>query len=172
MQVICITGLKFCFAYNRLSIKIIIRKIIAMRKVITKIDIRASAEKIMSAFTDPDMLKGWWGVERSLIDLRPGGLYSLAWNISETGFGYISTGIIKEYQFDQKLVIENFAYFNPQKPILGPMSLAISIKSNGDLTELSICQEGYQEGPDWDWYYQAVLDAWPKALQIVKDYLE
>jgi len=143
-----------------------------MRKVEAKIDVKAKPEKIIQAFTDSKMLSDWWGVERNLIELKPGGLYSLAWKITENGFGYISTGIIKEYQFDKKLVVENFAYFNPEKPILGPMSLTVEANAKGNLTEMYICQNGYQDGPDWDWYYEAVVDAWPKVVEIIKDYLE
>jgi hypothetical protein len=27
-------------------------------------------------------------------------------------------------------------------------------------------------GADWDWFYEAVVDAWPKVLQELKKYLE
>ncbi len=143
-----------------------------MRKVETKIAINASPQKIIKAFTDSKMLGDWWGVERNLIQLKPGGLYSLAWKITENGFGFVSTGIIKEYQFDSKLVIENFAYFNPERSILGPMSLTIKAMRKGELTELYICQDGYQDGQDWNWYYEAVVEAWPKVIQVIKDYIE
>lgn len=143
-----------------------------MRKVEVIIDIEATPEKIISAFTDYDMLNDWWGVERNLIDKKAGGLYTLAWNISDKGFGYVSTGIIRDYQPGKILVIDNFVYLNPDRPFLGPMKLTIRVKGKGELTELYLCQDGYQSGPDWDRYYEAVKDAWPKALQGLKDYLE
>jgi hypothetical protein len=37
---------------------------------------------------------------------------------------------------------------------------------------LHICQDGYQVGGDWDWYYHAVMDAWPQALKQIKSYIE
>jgi len=52
------------------------------------------------------------------------------------------------------------------------MSLSIFAKPKDGSTELYICQDGYQKGGDWDWYYEAVVQAWPKALEIIKDYLE
>jgi len=143
-----------------------------MKKVEAKIDIQSTAEKVMSAFIDPKMLNGWWGVEKHLIELKNGGIYSLAWNVSKDGIGFVSTGIIKEYIPNEKLMIENFVYLNPEKSILGPMSLIISTRSENDRTELHICQDGYQSGEDWDWYYNAVLDAWPKALETIKGFIE
>ncbi len=143
-----------------------------MKKVESKIKINATPETVIAAFTDPKMLNDWWGVERQLIQLRPGGIYSLAWKISESGFGYISTGIIDEYIFDKKLIIRNFVYFNPDKSILGPLSLSILATPNGNSTELYVCQDGYQKGGDWDWYYEAVRQAWPKTVEIIKNYLE
>jgi uncharacterized protein YndB with AHSA1/START domain len=79
-----------------------------MRKVEVKINIRTSPEKVIAAFTNPDMLKEWWFVEKTLIEKKSGGLYTLTWNVTDKGFGYVSTGIIKSYITDKELVIENF----------------------------------------------------------------
>jgi len=86
-----------------------------MRQVEAKIDIDTTPELIISAFTNPKMLNDWWGVENQLIELRPGGIYSLVWKISESGIGFVSTGVIHEYIFNKKLIIQNFVYFNPEK---------------------------------------------------------
>lgn len=143
-----------------------------MRKVEAKIQISSKPETVLSVFTDSKKLSEWWGVERQLIQLKPGGIYSLVWKISEEGLGYVSTGIIDEYNSEEKLIIRDFVYFNSEKSILGPMSLSIIVKPNGKSSELYICQDGYQSGEDWDWYYNAVVEAWPKTLEIIKDYLE
>ena len=105
------------------------------------------------------MLRDWWSVERSLIDKRPGGVYTLAWDISEKGFGFVTTGIIKEYKQDKLLVVNNLVYLNPDKPFLGPMSLTVRTEEKGKSTELYLCQDGYQSGSDWGWYYEAVKQA-------------
>ena len=65
-----------------------------MRKVETHIDIHQPASKVFSAFTELHLLRGWWGVEQCLIEKKRAGIYSLAWDISEKGFHYISTGVI------------------------------------------------------------------------------
>lgn len=136
------------------------------------IDIQTTPEAIISAFIEPNMLNDWWGVERTRIDKKPGGLYTLAWNISDKGFGFVSTGIIKDYQPGKELIIDNLVYLNPDKPFLGPMKLTIRVKEKSKLTELYLCQDGYQSGSDWDWYYDAVKQAWPNVLKGLKDYLE
>lgn len=143
-----------------------------MRKVEAQTEIKSSPQNILSAFINPKMLNEWWGVERQLIQLKPGGIYSLVWKITESGIGFISTGIIEKYVQNEKLVIKDFVYFNPEKSILGPMSLSIVALPKGNVTELLICQDGYKTGGDWDWYYDAVTQAWPQALETIKDYLE
>ncbi|HNT20823.1 MAG TPA: hypothetical protein PKL70_10385 [Saprospiraceae bacterium] len=52
------------------------------------------------------------------------------------------------------------------------MSLTMRAKDLGGTTELYLCQDGYRDGEDWDWYYQAVREAWPKVLVTLKQYLE
>ena len=49
-----------------------------MRRVESDIEIIVSPEKAIRAFTDPALLKSWWGVEKSLLELKPGGIYTLA----------------------------------------------------------------------------------------------
>ena len=143
-----------------------------MRKVEANIEINAAPTRVLSAFTNPTMLKGWWGVERQLIVLEPGMPYSLVWQISNTGMGYVSTGIVESYAPGDHLKVKDFIYFNAEKDILGPMSLDIRVAPKEKVTLLSVCQDGYQSGGDWDWYYEAVMEAWPQALKIIKAYLE
>lgn len=121
---------------------------------------------------DFDMLNGWWGVEKALVEKREGGVYALVWDISESGFRYVATGIIKSYKADAILEIENYTYLNLNMPIMGPMGLIIEAIVKNNQTELTITQTGYQSGGDWDWYYDAVKQAWPDVLASLKEYLE
>ena len=144
-----------------------------MRLVAASIEINARPEKILPAFLNQEHLKVWWGVERSLIEPKAGGVYTLAWNISEQGIKFISTGVIEELIPGEYLMIKNFVYLNPDKKILGPMELEIDLIETGDnLTKVGVIQSGYKYGGDWDWYYDAVVKAWPQTLELLKNYLE
>ena len=144
-----------------------------MRLVAASIEIHAKAEKILPAFLREDQLRSWWGVERSLIEPKAGGLYTLAWDVSEQGIKYISTGIIAKLIPSEYLMIKNFVYLNPNKKILGPMDLEIDLIANEDTTtKIGVVQSGYQYGGDWDWYYNAALQSWPQTLERLKKYLE
>lgn len=143
-----------------------------MRKVEAILEINCSAEKIFNAFIQPDLLKRWWKVDRSLVEPKQGGVYSLAWNISKEGFQYISTGVITVFNPGKELMIDHFVYFNPERPILGPTFLSVKLEDNGLSTKLKLIQGGYQNGEEWDWFYNAVKDAWPKVLLDLKLFLE
>jgi hypothetical protein len=52
------------------------------------------------------------------------------------------------------------------------MTLEISVRTQGSVTLLEVTQDGYGDGTDWDWYYEAVKGAWPVALGMLKAYLE
>lgn len=143
-----------------------------MKKVEQRLLIKCPSENVISAFTEQTHLAGWWGVERSLVEKKIGGIYTLTWQISDHGFGFISSGIIKQYISNQLLNIGNMVYLNPDREILGPMQLTISAHEVDDSSNVLICQEGYQEGSDWQWYYEAVKNAWPIAGLQLKNYLE
>jgi uncharacterized protein YndB with AHSA1/START domain len=127
---------------------------------------------VLNAFTDMNHLKNWWGVERSFIDLKRGGLYSLVWKITDDAIGFVTTGIVGEYLPACQLKIESLVYFNPRRPIFGPMELLVLTTPEEIGTTLTVVQSGYKNGPDWDWYYNVVKEAWPAVVLKIKDYLE
>ena len=143
-----------------------------MKKVEVTIEMETTPGRIIQAFTDSNMLRDWWGVERSLIEKRNGGAYVIAWNITDKGFGYVSTGIINQYDANGLLDIDNFIYLNPERSILGGMKLTVHAKEKNGKSELYLCQSNYQTGEDWDWYYEAVKQAWPVVAKTLKEYLE
>lgn len=133
-----------------------------MRTVEASIEINEKPEKIISAFTELNHLIKWWSVQRCFIDLKEGGNNTLTWGISEKGFQYVNTGIIKKYIPGSILHITNLMYPNPEKPILGPVDLIIEVKQiTNEKSLLNVKQRPYPEnaGDDWNWYYEAVKDA-------------
>ena len=143
-----------------------------MRRVESSVEIQQPASKVFDAFAEPSLLKKWWGVERCLVEKKQGGLYSLAWGASQQGYHYVSTGIITVFIPVRELLIDHFVYFNPEKEILGPTYLSIKLEQRDDTTLVHLVQGGYQSGGDWDWFYESVKEAWPKVLQLLKDFLE
>jgi uncharacterized protein YndB with AHSA1/START domain len=143
-----------------------------MRKVEAVIDIHADPGKVIHALIDPVDLANWWSVERCYVEPKKDGIYLLAWQVSENGFRYVSTGIITDYRPAECLRIEKMMYLNPDRSLLGPMSLEITAKKMTDHTRVFVCQDGYGESEDWSWYYDAVKNAWPIALEQLKKYLE
>ena len=143
-----------------------------MRKVEATIHIDRPPTAVFNAFIEPLQLKKWWGVERCLIEPTQGGIYSLTWNISTEGFQYISTGVITVYQTPKELLVDHFVYFNPEKSILGPTYLCIKLEEMSSSTQLKLIQGNYQDGGDWDWFYDSVKEAWPKVLEDLKKFLE
>jgi Activator of Hsp90 ATPase homolog 1-like protein len=143
-----------------------------MRGVTAEIRIAAKPADVLRAFLDLKALKQWWSVDRGLVEERPGGVWALAWERSDRGFRYVTVGIIHSYQAGEYLHIEKVLYFHPDYMIFGPMDLNVAVKTAGNGTLLTVRQDGYQSGPEWDWYYQAVLTAWPEAIKLVKKYCE
>jgi uncharacterized protein YndB with AHSA1/START domain len=142
------------------------------RTVQVTITIATTPRRVIDAFTLESDLRGWWGVERSLVQPKVGGIYALAWGITSAGFQYISSGVVESYESGGGLRIRDYVYYSPERPILGPMTLEVAVRRDGDSTVVTVTQDGYGDGPDWDWYYEAVKGAWPVALGMLKAYLE
>ena len=72
------------------------------------------------------------------------------------------TGRILSLERDRRICIVDLVYFSPDRAVLGPMTLTVEVACVQGGSEMTIRQEGYQDGPDWNWYYEAVCAAWPK----------
>jgi len=126
---------------------------------------------VLEAFVTIEHLSSWWGVSTCLIETKPGGIYSLAWKKNEDSFGFVSSGLVRSFHPRQHLLLDKMVYFNPKIDLLGPMSLDIRIIHDGVTDWLRVMQYGYQDGADWDWYYEAVRAGWPEALKNLKSHL-
>lgn len=143
------------------------------KMVCDQINILAQPERVLEAFTNPIDLKNWWGVERSFIELKEGGIYSILWGISESGIKYSSSGIIKSYIPNKILDLEKMIYLNPDRSILAPINMTISVTRNENGTLLKVKQGPFKtDSKDWVWYHDAVMKGWKMALVNLKNYLE
>lgn len=142
-----------------------------MRAVETKIKVAASPEAAVRAFLDLQAMKQWWHVERGLVQAYERGVWALAWERSEHGFKYVITGRIASLE-PRRLVITEMLYFNPDRPVFGPMSLTVEAAPILEGCELTIQQDGYGNGADWGWYYKVVSWAWPEVAKDIKGFLE
>lgn len=144
----------------------------ATRKVSRSVQVEASPERVLQAFLALDQMKQWWGASRGLVEERKGGVWAMAWGESPQGYRYIMSGVLKSFQPGKRIRIEPLVYFDPERPVLGPMRLSISVREKQGRTRLSVRQDGYGEGPDWDSYYEAVLKGWKETLANLKRFLE
>ena len=142
------------------------------RSVSAEITLHCDPLKALQAFTHQPYLKGWWGVAKSLIELVPGGCYNLCWQEDSSAIQFVSSGIIRDYRDGELLEVTNMVYFNPERPLLGPMDLSIYVTGSSNNCNLRVTQAGYREGEHWDWYYHAVQSAWPAALEGLKRFME
>ena len=142
-----------------------------VRTVHANVTVPVPAARALRAFLDEGDLQAWWGVERLLVDPRPGGAYALTWGVSSAGFRYVTTGVIQRYQPESLLEIGNYTYFAADRAILGPMQLRVVATAHPLGTCIDLTQDGYGYSGDWDWYYDSVLAAWPVALAMYAQHL-
>ena len=144
-----------------------------MREVKGEMEIECAPEAVTAAFTDVQGMMQWWGVKHGLVDARKGGVWSCTWAVPVEGFGFvILSGRIRRLRPGEHLHIEDLLYFNKERPVLGPMRILLDVEATARGSHLKVGQDGYGNDRDWDWYYDLVVQNWPKALQRLKAHLE
>jgi uncharacterized protein YndB with AHSA1/START domain len=134
------------------------------RAVNTTRDVPAAPASVLEAFLDPADLEAWWKVSRSLVEHKPGGVWSVAWDEwgpEKTHHAWV--GVIEEITAD-RLVVGHMVMLEPDMPLLGPMQLEIRVEPTAGGCTVSVSHRGYGYGDHWDAIYQAVVDGWDHVL--------
>lgn len=143
------------------------------RRIARSILVKADAERALRAFLDPEQMKQWWGAAQARVEERKGGIWALAWRgEDEKGYGTVVSGVLKSFHPGKRILLEPLVYFNPERAVLGPMRLSISVRKQEGRTRVTVRQQGYGEGPDWDWYYEVTEQGWKESLRHLKEFLE
>ena len=103
----------------------------------------ASPERVFAAWTDPNLLKQWWGPLGSMVmaaevDLRVGGRYRLGIQQS-TQATYFVSGTYQVIQPPHKLAF-TWRWENPEMDI-GDSLVSLEFRAKGNQTELHLTHE-------------------------------
>lgn len=142
------------------------------RTVETTIHIHASPERVVRAFIEPADLEGWWAVTRSLVEARPGGTWSVAWDdYGEERTHHVWTGVIQEVE-PRRLSIGHLVMIEPDRPIFAPLYLDIVASPEDGGTRLTVSHRGYRSGEQWDWMHDTVVAGWQHVLGEMQEWFE
>jgi uncharacterized protein YndB with AHSA1/START domain len=111
--------------------------------------IRADAERLFRAWTDPEELKHWWRMEgegwafaAASIDLRVGGRYRLGMTDPD-GIVYTAVGVYREIRRPTRLV---FTWDWEERSVrVGETLVTVEFKSDGDRTEVVLTHERFAD---------------------------
>jgi uncharacterized protein YndB with AHSA1/START domain len=117
----------------------------------------APREKVFEAWTDPRLLKQWWGppgftAPTAEVDLRPGGRYRLAMKPPDDSEVIYVTGKFIEVHRPEKLV---YTWAWEEDTGLGHESLVtVEFKAHGAQTEIIVTQERLETAESRDRHIQ------------------
>ena len=141
------------------------------RTVTTTVPVSSSPERVLRAFVDPDDLRGWWKVSRSLAEDRPGGVWSVAWDdFGEERTHHAWVGVVEE-RAPRRLLVAPLVMIEPQRPLFGPMRLEVVATPAAVGTSLTVSHHGYRRGEHWDWIHDAVVVGWRHVLADLREWL-
>ncbi|HJZ76450.1 MAG TPA: SRPBCC domain-containing protein [Vicinamibacterales bacterium] len=134
---------------------------------------------VMEAFFDPDLLRAWWQVARSVTTPRPLGPYALEWVPTELRdevlgrLGGVFRGTIVECRRGEGFLVADAVWLPPDGEPIGPMALHVTFRPEGEAkTLIRVMQTGYEESARWRRYYEVIDLGWQRALASLKSLLE
>ena len=134
------------------------------RTVETIATISMSPEEVLAAFLNDADLKAWWKVSRTLVEQKPGGIWSITWDDwGEEKTHHAWIGVIQEITPD-RLLVGHLVMIEPDMPLLGPMQLEISVEPADGGTSLTVSHRGYRYGDHWDTIHDMVVNGWDHVL--------
>jgi uncharacterized protein YndB with AHSA1/START domain len=140
--------------------------------------IRASPERVLAAFFEPEALATWWLATRSVTTARPLGVYAIEWDPTREAdailgrLGGVFYGIVMEYKTGRELFVAEAWWIPPDGDPIGPMSLQVSCSREDSACRLRVRQSGFEETPRFRRYYSVIERGWHVSMAALKEYLE
>src|SRR4051794_4097204 len=140
--------------------------------------IRASPDRVLAAFVEPEALAAWWLAVRSVTTPRPLGVYAVEWNATPEAdallgrLGGVFYGLVMEFKPGRELFVADAWWLPPDGEPIGPMSLQVNCAREESGCRLRVRQSGFEETPRFRRYYSVIERGWQISLVALKDYLE
>src|SRR3954452_7892986 len=143
------------------------------------VTIAAPVGRVFHAFFDPDALRSWWQVTRSVTTPRVLGPYGIEWTTTEFRdellgrLGGVFRGTIVQFREDEGFFVADAFWLPPDGAPIGPMALEVRVQAEDSvMTRIHVTQSGFEESARWRRYYEVVEIGWSRALASMKTLLE
>jgi uncharacterized protein YndB with AHSA1/START domain len=136
--------------------------------LVQEITIKATAERVFEALTDPDRLTQWWGAEGRFqttymeSDLRPGG----KWMMSGTGMGGRPFRVVGVYREVARPHLLEFTWLPDWDKDATETVVRIDLIESEGLTRVRLTHSGLSEAS------RAHHKGWPQILGWLQAYVE
>lgn len=133
---------------------------------------------VMRAFFDPEALGAWWRVRRAVTTPRVLGPYAIEWTPTEFHddvlgrLGGVFRGTVMQFHASQGFFVADAYWLPPDGDPIGPMALHVTVRPEGNGTEVRVVQTGFEDGERWRRYYEVIGQGWERALASLKALLE
>ena len=138
----------------------------------------APPAEVLAAFFDPDLLRHWWQVERSVTTPRTLGVYALSWaptDVEDDLLGRLGGtfyGTVIDYRVGREFFLADAYWLPPDGDPIGPMAVHVTTEAAGAGTRLMLRQSGCDDSARWRRFYGVIAGGWRESLELLRDYLE
>jgi uncharacterized protein YndB with AHSA1/START domain len=144
------------------------------------IRIRATPQRVLDAFFNPDDLAKWWEVSRSVTLARPLGPFAVEWPATDFTdevlgkLGGTLHGVVMDVSPGVSFFVADLYYQPPNGHTIGPMALNVQARplDSGRSTELAVRLSADDEGPLSQRYFAIMGNGWDRALEALQVHLE
>jgi uncharacterized protein YndB with AHSA1/START domain len=134
--------------------------------------VRVAPERAFEAFVRVSEVLSWLA-DGAVIGARAGGNWALGWYADpDSDAGYSSMGQIETFEPGRTLAVSNLVFSSPEGLSFGPMRLVITFEAVEEGTDVTVVQEGIEEGPVWESYRDQLGPGWERMLGDLKAWLE
>lgn len=149
------------------------RNIAPVKGAVTRgVFVRVAPERAFEAFVQVSEVLAWLA-DGAVIGRRPGGNWGLGWYADpDSDAGYNSIGRFEVYEPGRAFVVGDLVFSTPEGESFGPMRLAVEFTEAEGGTDVTVTQEGLDEGPAWAAYRDQLGPGWERMLSGLKAWLE
>lgn len=137
--------------------------------IVHEVVIRASAERVFSALTDPAQRAQWWGapgkfeVRHMTSELRPGGAWAMH-GVAQGDKPFVLSGI---YRAVERPAVLEFTWHRDGDPSAPPTLVRFDLTERGGETTVKLTHSGFAAQAHRDAY-----KGWPWLLALLQNFVQ
>jgi uncharacterized protein YndB with AHSA1/START domain len=130
-------------------------------------------ERAFKLLITPSDIRGWWGVNRAIVQPEQGGIWAATWGENEDDPDFITIATMRVFDPPRRILLNDYKYTAKTGPLpfKADLSLEFTVQAHADGTLLKVNNAGFPCDPVADGFFHGCDVGWTNTFDAMQRYV-